>query len=108
MKLVIWLAITLSCAALFTGIGIYAWRKEKPMGFYSGIAVRESEISDVPAYNRANGRMWIGFSCVFWISALLGIANVGAAGIVLTVGCLVGCVCLLLVFNNIYNRYKAR
>ena len=66
---------------LFTGIGVYAWNREKPMWFWSGSTVSEDEISDVEAYNRANGIMWICFSLPLWISTVVGYfyAEVGVA-----------------------------
>ena len=81
MEKVIWLVITIPCSLLFTGIGIYAWRRTKPMWFWSGSSVREEEISNVKAYNRENGIMWICYSAVFWISTIMGIRSVSIAGI---------------------------
>ena len=51
---IIWLIIMIPVSLLFTGIGIYAWRCKKPMWFWSGSTVKESEISDISAYNRAD------------------------------------------------------
>ena len=45
MENVIWLVITIPCSLLFTGIGIYAWRRRKPMWFWSGSSVKEEEIT---------------------------------------------------------------
>ena len=55
MEKVLWLLILVPVSALFTGIGIYAARRKEPMWFWSGTQVRKEEISDVRAYNRANG-----------------------------------------------------
>ena len=55
MEKIVWLVIMIPVSALLTGIGIYAWKRKKPMWFWSGSTVRESEITDIPAYNRANG-----------------------------------------------------
>ena len=52
MEIIIWLLIMIPCSLLFTGIGIYAIRREKPMWFWSGSTVSETEIRDVKAYNR--------------------------------------------------------
>ena len=93
-------------AALFFGIGIYAWKRKKPMWFWSGTTVSEEEISDVPAYNRANGIMWIAFSCVFWISAVCGLMQIKTGGIILIAGCLLGIPALIFVYGRIYNKYK--
>ena len=106
MEKVIWLVITIPCSLLFTGIGIYAWRRTKPMWFWSGSSVREDEITNVKAYNRENGIMWICYSGVFWISTIMDIGSVSTAGIVLAVGCLGGLPLLVIAYNRIYRKYK--
>ena len=106
MEKVIWLVITIPCSLLFTGIGIYAWRRTKPMWFWSGSSVREEEITNVKAYNRENGIMWICYSAVFWISTIMGIQSVSIAGIVLAAGCLGGLPLLVIAYNRIYRKYK--
>ena len=108
MEKVIWLVITIPCSLLFTGIGIYAWRRTKPMWFWSGSSVREDEITNVKAYNRENGIMWICYSAVFWISTIMCIWSVSTAGILLTVGCLGGIPLLVIAYNRIYRKYKRR
>ena len=75
MEHMILFSIALLCGALFTGIGIFAWRRKKPMWFWSGSPVRKEDLSDVPAYNRANGKMWLVFSAAFWGSAGLRLLN---------------------------------
>ena len=106
MEKVIWLVITIPCSLLFTGIGIYAWRRTKTLWFWSGSSVREEEITNVKAYNRENGIMWICYSAVFWISTIMGIRSVSIAGIVLAVGCLGGLPLLVIAYNRIYRKYK--
>ena len=108
MERVIWLIVTIPVAGLFTGVGIFAWRRKKPMWFWSGSEVKEEDITDVPAYNRANGIMWLIFSGVFWVSAALGLLEVGAAGTVLAVGVLGGIPCLLLAYGGIYSKYRKK
>ena len=58
---IVMLCILIPLAAFFTGVGIFAWTRKKPMWFWSGSTVKKSEITDVRAYNRANGIMWICF-----------------------------------------------
>ena len=106
MEKVIWLVITIPCSLLFTGIGIYAWRRTKPMWFWSGSSVREEEITNVKAYNRENGIMWICYSAVFWIGTIMGIWSASTAGFVLAVGCLGGLPILVFAYNRIYRKYK--
>ena len=103
---IVMLCILVPLAAFFTGIGIFAWTRKKPMWFWSGSTVKENETSDVPAYNRANGIMWICFSLIYWVAAVLGIFKVDAAGVVIGAGTLVGIVMLIVAYKKIYNRYR--
>ncbi|MBQ9901770.1 MAG: hypothetical protein IJM51_05225 [Clostridia bacterium] len=108
MDKIIWMLIMIPTSAVFTGIGIFAWRRKKPMWFWAGSTVKESEIRDVPAYNRANGIMWLTYSAFFWASTLLGILDVGTAGIVMMIGCTAGIFALMLVYMKIYDYYKTK
>ena len=76
------------------------------MWFWSGKTVDRDEISDIPSYNRANGKMWIGFSLIFWLSALLSILNIGAAGAVMGAGMILGIPLLVVIYGRIYAKYK--
>ena len=106
MGRVIFAAILLVCGAFFSGIGLYALMSIKPMRFWSGKEAEEDEITDVKAYNRANGLMWISFSAVFWAGAVLGFLGSEAAGWVLAAGCLAGIPALIFVYGRIYGKYK--
>ena len=99
--------IVVPLAAFFTGIGVYAIKRKKPMWFWSGSEVKPWQIKDVPAYNKANGWMWIVFSLVFWAAALLSLFDTPAAWILLVVGCLAGIPGLVIAYGRIYRRYKA-
>ena len=104
--LVLWLVISLSMAMLFFGIGVYACRRTKPMWFWSGSTVKEEEITDVPAYNKANGTMWILYSLWYWVAGLLYVFFPMAAVIVMVVGATVGTVPLIIGYHRIYKKYK--
>ena len=103
---IIWLFIMIPVSLLFTGLGVFAWRREKPMWFWSGSTVKESEISDIPAYNRANGIMWLAFSLLMWISTILGAMNMKTGGIVLIAGSAISVPALTVVYGMIYRKYK--
>lgn len=105
---VIWLIIMVPLSILFTALGIFAWRRKQPMWFWSGSTVSEKEISDIPAYNRANGIMWIVYSLVFWAGAILGVYQIDIAGIVVAAGCLGGIPLLVLAYTKRYNKYRIR
>jgi hypothetical protein len=106
MERVIWLIIMIPIGVLFTCLGIYARRRKKPMWFESGKTVREDEIADIHVYNKANGIMWIGFSLVFWIGAVLGFFQLDIAGIFVGVGTIAGIPVLFLIYKRIYSKYK--
>ncbi len=95
------------CGAFFLGFGLFARRYKKPVWFWSGSTVDPASIADIPAYNRANSRMWTVFSLPFWISGLLGFWLPMVSGILLAVSCIGGIPGLILAYHNIFKRYKA-
>ena len=107
MEQLLFSLIMIPCAASFTILGVYAMRRKKPMWFWSGSEVKPWQIRDVPAYNRANGRMWIGYSLGFWTSAIVGLFNVPAAGVLMAAWCLGGIPVLIVAYQRIYRKYKA-
>lgn len=107
MDYIAWLGIMAPCSTVFTAIGIYAWHRKEPMWFWSGSSVDASEITDITAYNHANGRMWIVFSLPLWLSAFLGMFSSAAALALLACDFIIGLPVLVKVYNRIYTRYKA-
>ena len=105
---VVWLVIMIPVCLLLTGIGIYAIRREKPMWFWSGTEVKPEEITDIPAYNRANGIMWIVYSLVFWISTAVGLVNMKAGGLVMVIGAVGGSVLLMIAYHRILEKYRVK
>ena len=106
-SVIIWLVIMAPLSAFFTGLGIYAFRRKKPMWFWSGSTVKEEEISNIPAYNRANGIMWIVFSLFFWSSTVLGFVSLKIAALVMIIGCVLCVPGLPLAYNAIYKKYRS-
>lgn len=76
------------------------------MWFWSGTTVKEEEIEDIPAYNRANGLMWICFSLVFWLGTFVGIWSENIAAGIIFIGTLLGFPILILVYGLIYKKYR--
>lgn len=105
---IIWLVIMIPVCLLLTGIGICALRSKKPMWFWSGTEVKAEEIGDVPAYNRANGTMWIAYSLMFWLSTAAGLVNMKTGGVLLVVSSTGGSVLLMLAYHRILNKYRAK
>lgn len=63
------------CALLMIGIGVSQKKSKKPVGFYSGEeAPDEEKISDVAAWNKKHGMMWILYGVgigLSWVCGLL-------------------------------------
>lgn len=62
------------CALLMIAIGVKQLRSEKPVGFYSGQKPpKPSEITDIPAWNRKHGWMWILYGVLIALSYVVGL-----------------------------------
>ncbi|MDD5953467.1 MAG: hypothetical protein PUC32_07475 [Oscillospiraceae bacterium] len=107
MEDIVWFIIMVPCSAVFTIIGIYAWNRKKPMWFWAGSTVEESEIADVSAYNRANGLMWLVFSLPLWLSTFIELWNEIVALFLIAADCVIGLPVLMIVYKRIYTKYKA-
>jgi len=95
------------CATVFIGLGIYSIKKKTPMHFYAGTTVKLEEISDVKAYNKANGIMWIMYGSTFILAAILAVFLGGMVGaIIVGLSSTVGLIVLLLTYQRIYRKYK--
>lgn len=54
------------CAAVFLTMGVYIYRKKKkPSGFWANITT--GPVTDVAAYNRAVGKLWMVFAAVLFL-----------------------------------------
>ncbi|HBV88662.1 MAG TPA: hypothetical protein DEF42_18955 [Desulfosporosinus sp.] len=104
---IIYSIIILFCAFIFIGLGIFAWKKETPMHFWSGTEVKAEEISNIRAYNIANGLMWMIYGFAFIIASILGLILGYAVGIALVILlCSLGIIALVIVYRYIYKKYK--
>ncbi len=60
---------------IMIGLGISQFKSKEPVGFYSGgDPPTEEQISDVDAWNKKHGIMWIVYGCCIaasWICGLL-------------------------------------
>ena len=69
--LIVILLVSLGCGALFFGMGHCAERSKKPFGFWTFKEVRPESITDIPAYNRENGKMWKLYSLPWFLTGVL-------------------------------------
>ena len=99
--LVIWSA----CAILFVGIGVYDLRARKQVGFWSNF--KESEMRDVRGYNRAVGRLFLGFAAVFeLIGILIFLAGDSPLIFLLILAVPAEVIALILLYIRIEQNYK--
>ena len=97
------------CGALFYGIGAMALKNRKPAGFWAnGPEIKEEDVSDIPAYNRENARMWKLYSLWFWVSGLGYFVNAYAAVIVLVIGSTAGGALLVAQYLRIEKKYRVK
>ncbi len=105
-KIIMWI-VSFGCAILFFSIGVYAQKLKKPMWFWSGMEVKDSQITDVGQYNKENGVMWKLYSLWYFAAGFAEIWNTIIAAIFLVAGCTAGIALLVCTYNRIYNKYRA-
>lgn len=109
MAHLIWYLTVGGCALLFFSIGVHAQRKKTPMHFWSGgPEIKPEEITDVPAYNRANGRMWKGYSLSYLLSCAAWPFHEGVAIVILFVASTVGLIPLIMIYKRIEQKYRVK
>ena len=65
--------IYLMVALFMMGIGIFQLKSREPVGFYSGEKpFDKSELSDVAAWNKKHGMMWLIYGVIILISYGIG------------------------------------
>ena len=106
-KIFCWI-VTLGCAIMFYSIGAYAKKKEKPMGFWSGVEVKESEISDVKKYNKENSIMWKLYSLWYVAAGIAGTWSNVAYLIIFCSSFTIGLILLICSYQRIYKKYKVK
>ena len=106
--------VNLMCAGIFLGIGIWAQHRKDPMHFYSGSTVDPRTISDVPAYNQENARLWKRYSVPFWLCAACSFGSIWVEVLMkisialLVVGCTLGSGWLVWKYHKILKKYRVK
>lgn len=97
---------------IFVMIGIYAYQRKSPMYFYAGTDIDASEITDVKAYNKANGIMWIAYGTLYFIPILVYILmpdkisdTVISVSVVI---CFLGLLAVLWIYQKIDDKYRVQ
>jgi len=104
---IIFAVICWLCSLIFVVIALWAFKRKDPMNFWSGSTVRPEDITDIPAYNRANGLMWAIYAFCMVVAGFVSLFSVITGGILLVIICVPGITALIIVYNRIYNKYKS-
>ena len=103
------------CGGLFTAIASWAEHRKDPMHFWSGSVVEPKTITDIPAYNKANARMWKRYAAPYWMTGWCGFVGFLNFKVAALAGCLligiastVGIVWLILAYKRIEKQYKVQ
>jgi len=76
------------------------------MHFWAGSEVKPEEITDIPAYNKENGVMWLIYTAATIFSGAVSLWSVGIGAVLLTVVCVPGIAFLIINYKRIYKKYK--
>ncbi len=100
-----------ACAAIMFGIGLYQLKSKQPVGFYTGeTPPDEKELTDVGAWNRKHGMMWILYGvciAVAWVAGLL----IGDSLLILIpfFGCLLLPIPLMILYHyHLVRKYRQK
>ena len=94
------------CALSFFAIALWAFKRKTPMHFWSGSTVQPEEIADIPAYNRANGIMWMAYGASMMLAGVVGLFNIGISAALVMIICLPGIGVLIFAYKRIYKKYR--
>ena len=103
---------SLGSGILFYGIGTWSFKRKDPMSFWAGSVISPETICDIPAYNRANAKMWKKYSVPYFISGFLSLfaswknSFLSISLIPLCFACTVGIWWLIKTYQKIEKQYK--
>ena len=100
--------ITWLCGGLFIGIGITALKMKTPIHFWSGTKVKKEEVTDVKAYNKANGIMWLTYGLMYILSGLAGIYGTATGAVLLVITNFPGLLIIVIVYAQIEKKYRIK
>lgn len=97
------------CAFIMVGLGISQLRSKAPVGFYTGEKPPSAEeITDVHAWNKKHGTMWVLYGVVMILSWIIGtlLGDTPSGLIVLLSGVLVPVLVMIWYHHKLIKRYK--
>ena len=90
------------------GIGISAWKSNKPVGFYTG--TKPPEVTDVRKYNRSVAILWFAYAGLFELLGLpfLFLKQNASGFLWVVLGVVVITIALMIVYNRILLTYEQK
>ena len=108
LGIIVMVFCSLMCGGIFSGLAVWAKKSKKPVHFYSGTTVDPKTVSDIPAYNLENSRMWMLYSVPFWACGIISFFSTAVAAIIMTVASLPGGIWLIFRYKRISKKYIIR
>ena len=112
--LIMMLGCCFGCGAMIYGIGLWAERSKKPFGFWTFKEVRPESITNIPAYNRDNSRMWKLYAMPYFLAGIFEFISIWMPSIswlpiaLLIFSCTIGIWWLIRRYQRIFRKYSAK
>lgn len=109
-EIIISLIVVLICIAPIIIIGIVQYRSKEPVGFWSGKKPPQKEqLTDVKAYNRKHGLMWILLGAGFLLCFVCGLFFGGlAAGYLCMIEVMGGILAMIAYHEKLERMYHKK
>ncbi len=93
---------------ILLGIGLWAWKSDKAVGFYTG--TKPPEVTDVRKYNRSVGILWFVYAGLFELLGLpfLFLKQNAAGFLWVVLGVVVISIGLMIVYSRILRIYEQK
>jgi len=101
---VIWSIVFL----VLLGIGIWAWKSDKVVSFYTG--TKPPEVTDIRKYNRAVAILWFVYAGLFELLGLpfLFLKQNAAGFLWVILGVIAITIALMIFYNRILHKYEQK
>lgn len=98
--------VTIILIIAFGALVLRGFLSKTPVNFWAGDEVKAAEITDVKAYNKANGLIWLFFVLPQFTAAVLFPINDLAANIVQYGGIVIGIPAAIIAYKQIEKKYR--
>ena len=93
-------------ALIYCLIAVWVSMWKRPVHFFTGDKMTSEEVTDVRAYNRANGKMWAVYAIINAVAGFIALLNSITGYVLFAILTLPGLFVLFAFHKRIYSRYK--